>query len=427
MQVVRRRGGKHGTLEGMTLHIAPSRGWINDPNGLAYHHGRWHVFYQHNPAAAVHANIHWGHTSSADLVTWTEHPVAFAPTPGGPDSQGCWSGVYFDPPADDPDALAAAGEHGSAIYTGVHDGAENTTVCLRRALDADLLTWSEPEVVAYTPEGVWQMRDPYLFTVEGHRYAIVGAGLEGKVPAVLLFDCQDLLHWRYLGPWLTGNDPGTEWLGPAEIWECPQLVLLDGEWVLLVSVWNDHTLGALGYVVLDLDTSGEHPSPTARAGGYADLAAHAYAAQILPADQRDAQDRPLMLAWIKHPGHPDGGPDAVAGCLSLPTRLYLADDVLVVWPDGALDSALADPQTHVLGAGDELELPWAGRVRFTGPSTLVGAGLEIPISPTSHDIWVDADIAEVFGPGPATTLRADEPGWTLRAGGHVAAEVARLR
>ena len=54
------------------LHIHPRSGWLNDPNGLCRIDGTYHVFFQHNPAAPVHADIHWGHVSSTDLLHWTE-------------------------------------------------------------------------------------------------------------------------------------------------------------------------------------------------------------------------------------------------------------------------------------------------------------------------------------------------------------------
>ncbi len=63
------------------LHGRPDLGWVNDPNGLAHVDGVWHVFFQHNPAAPVHGDIHWGHASSADLLTWRAEPVALRPTP----------------------------------------------------------------------------------------------------------------------------------------------------------------------------------------------------------------------------------------------------------------------------------------------------------------------------------------------------------
>ncbi|MCB0241611.1 MAG: sucrose-6-phosphate hydrolase, partial [Anaerolineae bacterium] len=55
-----------------------------------------HMFYQYNPRGAFHGTIHWGHAVSDDLVHWTDLPIALAPTPGGHDAEGCWSGCAVD-------------------------------------------------------------------------------------------------------------------------------------------------------------------------------------------------------------------------------------------------------------------------------------------------------------------------------------------
>lgn len=429
----------------MRLHIAPSRGWLNDPNGLTRRDGRWHVFYQHNPHAPVHSNVHWGHQSSPDLANWTEHPVAFGPRPGQADAIGAWSGVVtmHHEPVTRPDGSTQE-SFGTAAYTGVHDTAQNSTVCLRQALDPELLTWTDPEVVAHTPAEVGEMRDPYFFRHEGRRYALLGAGLPDKRPALLLFECDDLHDWHYLGVWLTPDTPGLEGsfaeaLGPAQIWECPQLAQVDGRWVLIVSLWFDHVLGDIAYLLLDLvsDSDG-HPVPVPRAAGRVDLGNAAYAPQVLPIE--DPAESPLMLAWVRHEGLPDD-PDGVAGCLSLPTRLSLDDDLLVVSPDPAATTLLGTAVQHDLMAGQELDLPRAARVLPGGDCVLIGTDsggidrdaadraanhpdrsdrtdpgevTERPV-PATAQLWVDDDVAEIFGHGPSTTLRCAGGGWRLRA------------
>ena len=67
-----------------TLHRAHRRGWINDPNGIMEADGRWHVYFQYNPASARHEHIRWGHVSSPDLVSWREEPEGPTPRPGPP-------------------------------------------------------------------------------------------------------------------------------------------------------------------------------------------------------------------------------------------------------------------------------------------------------------------------------------------------------
>ena len=65
---------------------------MNDPNGPIWWKGKYHLFYQLNPHAAVWGDMHWGHAVSPDMVHWQHQPVALAPTPGGADSEGCFSG-----------------------------------------------------------------------------------------------------------------------------------------------------------------------------------------------------------------------------------------------------------------------------------------------------------------------------------------------
>src|SRR5512143_2626508 len=109
------------------FHFLPERNWMNDPNGLIQWKGQYHLFYQYNPNGPFHGTIHWGHAVSGDLVHWAHLPVALAPTPDGPDKDGCWSGCAVD-----------NGGVPTLIYTGVHP----QTQCLAWS-DDDLLTWKK--------------------------------------------------------------------------------------------------------------------------------------------------------------------------------------------------------------------------------------------------------------------------------------------
>ena len=94
---------------------------MNDPNGLIYWKGRYHLFYQFNPFGAVWGNMHWGHAISADLLRWKHMPIALAPDPGGADAGGCFSGCAVD----------NAGEP-TFLYTGVWPECQCLAVGARR-------------------------------------------------------------------------------------------------------------------------------------------------------------------------------------------------------------------------------------------------------------------------------------------------------
>ncbi|MDQ0753746.1 beta-fructofuranosidase [Streptomyces africanus] len=316
--------------------VRPPANWMNDPNGPFYWRGRYHLFYQHNPDAPVHANVHWGHASSPDLARWEHHPIALAPTPGGPDEAGCWSGCV----ADD-------GGVPTAVYTGVgRDHSGLGTVCLARAADPDdpaLTDWTPlpTPVVTGPPEGldVVMFRDPFVFRHDGRRWALVGAGQADGTASVLLYDCDDLTDWRFAGVLLDGRDPAAAaaFGDRATGWECPQLYATrGGEWVLVVSLW-DGDPWTTGYLTGRLDTG---PAPTdlrfsARAGGRLDHGRDFYAPAVL-----QEPDRALMWGWsweAREPGEADW-----AGVLTAPR-------VVDVHPDGALRVA-PTPELHRLHA-----------------------------------------------------------------------------
>ena len=65
------------------FHFSPAAHWLNDPNGLVFYEGEYHLFYQHYPAGTTHGPMHWGHAVAADLVNWTHMPIALYPDRNG--------------------------------------------------------------------------------------------------------------------------------------------------------------------------------------------------------------------------------------------------------------------------------------------------------------------------------------------------------
>ncbi len=378
-----------------SLHARPRSGWLNDPNGIVRWRDRWHVFFQHNPYAAVHDQIHWGHLSSPDLATWTEHPVAFAPTPGGPDEFGCWTGVFV--PGLDRPAVA---------YSGVPDSSRQSVSCIRYALDDELDTWGPPIVVGETPRhaDVEVMRDPFVFTWQGRRWALHGARLSGDRGAVLLFSCDDIEHWEFVDVWLA-HDADPMWDSVAsDVWECPQLVWVEGRPVVILSLQLDHALGDVvaveGEVVDDDGVPRFVPAGVSRL----DLGDAFYAPQAV----QDGE-HPLLFGWILQEDRFEEG-DLVAGCLSFPRRLArAADGTLVCRIEPAVDSlrrAASGPQR----GPQRIALPSAAVVDVVegpgegggGLARLVGGAWAVDVGRhAGTTAWVDGDVVEVY-PGDDT-------------------------
>ena len=100
-------------------HYLPASNWMNDPNGVIHWQGRYHLFYQYNPYGANHANMHWGHAVSDDMVHWEELPIAITPTPDSCDRGGIFSGCIVDN-----DGIP------TAFYTGVNDDHSRQVQCM---------------------------------------------------------------------------------------------------------------------------------------------------------------------------------------------------------------------------------------------------------------------------------------------------------
>jgi beta-fructofuranosidase len=193
---------------------------MNDPNGLLFHRGAYHLFYQHNPSAAVWGDMHWGHAVSQDLITWRNLPIALAPTPGGYDKDGVFSGC-----------AVVNGTEPTIIYTGTQPEVQ----AIATSSDPLLERWQKFEgnpVIAAPPTGldVMGFRDPYVWREGSDWLMALGSGVKGKGGCVLLYHSLDLRQWKYLHPLVESSDPSL-----GTMWECPNFFPLGDRHVLLIS------------------------------------------------------------------------------------------------------------------------------------------------------------------------------------------------
>jgi beta-fructofuranosidase len=386
------------------LHIRPPKGWLNDPNGIGRWDGRWHVFFQYNPDAPVHAAICWGHVSSADLLHWQEEPVALRPRPGAIDAAGVWSGVAA---LDDGEPVL--------VYTAVPDHAVNAGVALaRRAPDG---SWAAQDVMVQPRPAdptIREFRDPSLFTVDGRRYALVGSGRTDGTPLVLVYGVDDLDAWRPLGELLTGDDPCAARLAPAEIWECPQLVpLAGGRWALILSRWHDHHLRGVSALVGDIAVVDGTPRFTPDSGRPLDFGPDFYAPQAFVDGARV-----LMWAWTWESRTDRPQEDVLAagwaGALTFPRELAVDNGRVVSAPARELIGLRRGKlETDVLAEGaPAAELP-AWEVEADGPLVVEIVGPDgdrevwrAPADAARVRVLVDGSVVEAFADGDAWTVRA---------------------
>ena len=325
-------------------HLQPTRGWMNDPCGPIYWKGKYHMFFQYNPHAAVWGDMHWAHASSPDMIHWHREPIALAPTPGGPDQDGCFTGT----------AVVADGKP-TFLYTGVRkvppdqatlrDGNSNLreTQCLAIAEDDALLHWRKlPQpVIAAPPAGmeVTGFRDPSPWRDEKDNqwYMVVASGLRGVGGNVLLYTSPDLRQWQYLHPLAQGKwsgKTGPNPVGTGEMWECPDFFPLGDRHVLIHST-EGKTIWQIG--TLDRATMLFH----AETEGILD-----HGAYYAPKTQLDAHGNRILWGWIQET-RPQAEYSAAgwSGMMSLPRRLSIASGALVMEPAPEIASLRTSPRT----------------------------------------------------------------------------------
>lgn len=225
------------------VHYTPSANWINDPNGMVYADGVWHLYYQYNPMGNDWGNMSWGHATSSDLVHWSEQPVAMTPNQ--------WGDIFSGSAVVDKDNVAGFGANTIiAFYTA---SGERQQQCLAYSTDGGL-TYTQFEgnpVISNTDRN--DFRDPKVFYHAESQKWIMCLAL-GWEQGVELWSSTNLKNWSYLSTFKSNSARSNQGQ-----WECPDLVKLPyngGEkWVMIVSNNPGGPVGGSGteYFIGDFD------------------------------------------------------------------------------------------------------------------------------------------------------------------------------
>jgi fructan beta-fructosidase len=214
------------------IHFSAKANWINDPNGMVYDKGVYHLFYQHHPASPVWGPMHWGHATSKDLVRWEEQPIKLYP-----DSLGY---IFSGSAVVDKENTSGFGTRDNpplvAVFTHHDPKSEKTSntfqvQSIAYSLD-DGRTWTKyaGNPVLKNP-GIVDFRDPKVMWHDASKRWIMTLATK---------DCITFYSSPDLKDWTRETDFGKKAGAHGGVWECPDLFTLeyDGKtyWVLLVSI-----------------------------------------------------------------------------------------------------------------------------------------------------------------------------------------------
>ncbi len=302
-------------------HLIPQAGGVGDPCAPRFFRGAYHVFFH-----GSFGGRGWHHAISTDLVHWQHMPIALAPTDGGYDAYGTFTG-----------GVLPGGEGASVIYTAVTKvPRKQETIraeglremqAIATSMDSDLRTWKKRQrpVIDSPPAGVQVtgFRDPFGWKDGDTWYVGVGSGFPQVGGAVLLYRSTDTVNWEYLHPLAQGSWNGQSFSNPVpsgEMWECPDFFPLGNKYVLLYS--TEHTTR---WEVGTFDKS-ELRFHSERKGTLD------HGAYYAPRSMSDDNHRRILWGWVQETRGPAESRKAGwSGSISLPRVLSLgADDALLM-------------------------------------------------------------------------------------------------
>ena len=210
------------------FHIMPPAGWLNDPNGLCWFQGKYHVFFQYSPFDVNGGLKIWGHMTGEDLINWEyQGAPLLADTPY--DCHGVYSGSAWTE-----DGIMHLFYTGNVKfedkeYDYINNGRGS---CVLHVSSRDGIHFSEKKVVLtnqdYPEDYTCHVRDPKVWKEDGKYRMILGGRRKDGKGAVLFYQSEDLEHWE-LEKELTTEKPF------GYMWECPDLFSVNGQKILSVS------------------------------------------------------------------------------------------------------------------------------------------------------------------------------------------------
>ncbi|MEV5025265.1 glycoside hydrolase family 32 protein [Paenibacillus sp. LPE1-1-1.1] len=308
------------------FHFTPAANWLNDPNGMVYYEGEYHLFYQHHPESTIWGPMHWGHAVSKDLVHWEHHPIALYPDHNGTVFSGSaivdWNDTsgFFD------------GKAGLvAIYTQTEMIPDSDLSKQRQSLAFSKdngRTWipyeGNPVLI---DERCADFRDPKVFWhEETNRWIMVLAAGD----RLFLYHSPDLKDWTFASEF--GAQDGSH----EGVWECPDLFALpvkDGDdakkWVMIVSIGDSEKCpegSRTQYFIGEFDGVSFKNDNPAESVLWLDHGRDNYAG-VTWSDAPDLESKRMFIGWMNNWKYANLIPtDDWRGAMTLPRILSLRQD-----------------------------------------------------------------------------------------------------
>lgn len=300
------------------FHFAPQKNWMNDPNGLLYYKGVYHMFYQYYPGATVWGPMHWGHATSKDLFHWKEQPIALYP-----DSMGY---IFSGSAVVDFQNSSGFGKDGKiplvAIFT-YHDPEKEKAK--RNDFQYQGIAYSLDEGKSWTKyagnpvlgnPGITDFRDPKLSWFAAQKKWVMTLATKDRIT---FYASPDLKNWKKLSEF--GKDLG----GHGGVWECPDLLPFEYQgkkiWALLVSINPGGPNGgsATQYFLGDFD--GTNFIPTDTTTRWIDYGTDNYAGVSF----FNTGNRTIFLGWMSNWQYAQEVPtEKWRSAMTIPRTLHIA-------------------------------------------------------------------------------------------------------
>jgi fructan beta-fructosidase len=305
------------------VHFSPQKNWTNDPNGLVYFEGEYHLFYQYNPFGDVWGHMSWGHAVSRDLLHWQELPVAI------PEENGVM--IFTGSVVVDRDNTSGFCAPKSACLVAIYTGFSKTAAGTRQAQELAYSrdkgrTWKKYAGNPVLDLHMADFRDPSVSWDEKQHHWLMAVSLPEE-HKIRFYSSQNLKDWTQLSEFGPAGDV-------AGSWECPDLLSIPAAggkgtsmWALKVGLNPGAPQGGSGeqYFLGSFDGKTFTPSQEPSAHGCTNYGKDDYCAISFNGLAR--QERPVLIGWMNNWQYAAKLPTSPwRGQMSLPRRLSLLKD-----------------------------------------------------------------------------------------------------